>query len=387
MNDFYENTISTVRGSRPTRHKGRTMNRTMRITGAALALTLALTAIPALAAEGRIPIWQPISITPGMEGKYILTRDILATGIVAIDIQPGTVSVDIDLNGFTIYGSVGVPAIQAVGVDSVTVRNGLIHGGGGDGIAATECRKVVIEDVKIEFVDNHGIALYYVANFAVRRNIIHGAAHGDGIMVDGGTVDPFMYLEGTIEDNLIRECGGGIGVILGSSVAILNNRIEATTSADGIFVSPGPQQDIAGCAACLIANNTIQEAAASGMWLSWFQNGKIYNNVVTWSGAQGIWLDVGSDNNLVLDNNASGNITDGILANGGGNHFERNVLNINGSWGLEMWSSANTYRGNTGQGNSGVPPACFGFPATTDICDHTSASTSPMGDNVMPTPL
>jgi nitrous oxidase accessory protein NosD len=359
----------------------------MRITGAALALTLALTAIPALAAEGRIPIWQPISIGPGQEGMYILTRDIPASGLVAIDILPGTVSVDIDLNGFTIYGSVGVAAVQAVGVDSVTVRNGLIHGGGGDGIYASDCRKVVIEDVKIEFVDNHGIALNYVANFAVRRNVIHGAAHGDGILVDGSSVDPSMYLEGTIEGNLIRECGGGIGVMMGSSVAILNNRIEATTSADGIFVSPGPQQDLAGCAACIIANNTIQEAAANGMWLSWFQNSKVYNNVVTWSGAEGIWLDVASDNNLVLDNGSSANSANGILADGGGNHFERNVLNQNGNWGLEMSSSANTYRGNTGQGNGGVPAACGGAPATTDICDQVSASTSPLGDNVMPVPL
>jgi hypothetical protein len=359
------------------------MSKTSRITGAGLALMLALTAIPALAAEGRIPIWQPITITPGMEGKYILTRDILAAGIAAIDIQPGTVSVDIDLNGFTIYGSVGVNSIQARGVDSLTIRNGLIHGGGGDGIAAFECRKVVIEDVKIEYVDNHGIGLYYVLNFAVRRNIVHGAQAGDGIYVDGTWIDPFMYLEGTIEDNLVRECGGGISVIYGSSVAILNNRIEAAMT-DGIFTSAGPIQDTPGCVACLIAGNTIQEAFSVGMWLSYFQNGKVYNNVVTWSGQQGIWFDQGSNDNLVLDNVSGHNGQDGILSHGNQNHFERNVLNMNGLWGLQIWGTDSVYRGNMGKGNAGVPAACFGVPATTDICDHTFTGTSPLTDNVMP---
>jgi len=363
------------------------MNKKIRIASTGLALLLAITAIPALAAEGRIPIWQPINIAPGGEGMYILTRDIIASGAPAIDIQPGTPAVDIDLNGFTIYGAAGFNVIQAVGVDSLTVRNGTIMGGGGNGIEAMECRKVVVEDVKILFSDTHGVALYQVPNFAIRRNIIHAAQHGDGILADGTVIDPFIYVEGTIEDNLIRECGGGIAIMMGSSVAIINNRIEATTMADGIFTSAGAQQDVPGCVACLIAGNTIQESAASGMWLSYFQNGKVYNNVVTWSGQSGIWFDEGSDDNLVLDNVSGHNISDGILSNGNRNHFERNVLNRNGSWGLEIWGASSTYRGNTGQSNGGAPPMCFGAPSTTDICDHSGTGVSPLTDNVMPFPL
>jgi len=362
-----------------------------RIASAGLALLLAMTAIPALAAEGRIPVWQPISISPGGEGMYILTRDILASGAPAITIMPGTVAVDINLNGFTIYGAAGFNVIQAVGVDSLTVRNGTIMGGGGDGIFTMECRKVVVEDVKVQFTDTNGISLNYVANFAIRRNIIHAAAHGVGILVDGSSVDPFMYLEGTIEGNLIRECGGGISVMLGSSVAIINNRIEAPTAGNGIFISPGPQQEMPGCVACLIAENTIQEASANGIWLSWFQNGKVHNNVVTWSGGEGIWLDAGSDNNLVLDNVAGQNGSNGMLVDGSNNHLERNVLSQNGfaaGMGFGLWirtGVSNTYRGNTGRANGGGP--CMGMPATTDICDDPSSSISPLTDNVMPFPL
>jgi len=366
------------------------MNKNIRIASAGLVLLLAITAIPALAAEGRIPVWQPISIAPGGEGMYILTRDITASGVAAIDIQPGTVAVDIDLNGFTIYGSLGANTIQAVGIDSLTIRNGTIIGGD-NGIVATECRKVVVEDVKIQLSDTHGIALYQVSNFAIRRNIIHGAAHGDGIIADGTVIDPFIYVEGTIEDNLIRECGGGIAIMMGSSVAIINNRIEATTSADGIFISGGAQQDAPGCLACLIAENTIQEAAANGMWLSFFQNGKVYNNVVTWSGAEGIWLDESSDNNLILDNVAGQNGSNGMLVDSHNNHLERNVLSQNGfaagaGFGLHIRNGiSNTYRGNTGRANPGGP--CIGAPATPDICDDPAASTSPLTDNVMPFPL
>jgi hypothetical protein len=377
------------------------MKNVSRIASAGLVLLLAMTATSALAAEGRTPVWQPITIMPGGEGKYILTRDITAlVGMPAIDILPGTVAVDIDLNGFTIYGTGGVNVVQAVGVDSLTVRNGTIMGGGGDGISATECRKVVVEDVKIQVVENHGIGLYRVANFAIRRNIIHAAQQGDGIMADGTLVDPVMYVEGTIEDNLVRECGGGIAVFAGSSVAIINNRIEATTSADGIFISPGPQQDIPGCAACLIAENTIQEAAANGMWLSFLTGSKIHNNVVIYSGAEGIWLDVGSDTNLVLDNVVSFSGGNGLLVDSFLNHLERNLLNSNGlatgmGWGMWLRNGGqNTYRGNTAQGNVGPPAACPGFPATTDFCNTGPANVSPLnqpptlaGDNLMPTLL
>ena len=102
------------------------------------------------------------------------------------------------------------------------------------------------------------------------------------------------------------------------------------------------------------------------------------------SGQQGIWFDQGSNDNLVLDNASGHNGSDGILSHGSQNHFERNVLNQNGNWGLQIWGNSTTYRGNTGQSNSGVPAACFGFPSTADICDHSGTGTSPLTDNVMP---
>ena len=79
------------------------MRQNLRIVGAVLALIITVAALQAYAGEGRTPIWQPTQINPGNEGKYIVTRDITAApGAPVIEVFPGTVAVDIDLNGFTL---------------------------------------------------------------------------------------------------------------------------------------------------------------------------------------------------------------------------------------------------------------------------------------------
>jgi parallel beta-helix repeat protein len=361
---------------------------------ALLALTILLTAPPAVAAEGRIPAWQPVQIFPGMEGKYIVTRDITANpGLPVIDILPGTVSVDIDLNGFTLYG-LDTDIIRAAQIDQLTIRNGTLLFGAGSGISVREARKVVVEDVKIQFMQNKGIDLIEVRTFALRRNIVTNVEQGEGIHIDGSSVDPNIPTSGTIEDNLLRECFRGMTVYFGSSVAILNNRIEASI-ADGIFVSPGMAGALYGCIACLVNENTVQESGANGMWLSHFENSKAYNNTVTFSGALGIFLDFLSDDNLILDNVASQNGNDGLLVQSNRNHIERNVMNTNGlsgvaSFGLLINGFDNVYRGNTARGNPGNPAVCATL-GTTDFCDNGVGNTSPLnqppalvGDNLMP---
>jgi parallel beta-helix repeat protein len=355
-------------------------------------LVAAVIAPAVLADEGRIPIWQPITIGPGGEGKYFLSRNITAPAAgPAIDILAGTVAVEIDLNGFTIYGATS-SVIQARGIDSLTVRNGTIMFGGSSGgeagVWVAETRKVVVEDMKIQFIEGSGIGMFEVANFSVRNNVVVNCQH-DGIFSDGFWVDPAIPTEGTIEDNLIRECGGGIGVLNGSSVGIKDNRIE-NLQASGIFSD--------NCTGCLIEGNTIEEATGHGMELMVFSGGKIYNNVTTRSvQGHGIWLQEASDDNLVLNNVCSRNGNNGLLIDSSQNHVEGNVLNSNGlaglnSWGLYFNGAANIYRGNTARGNPGPAAACPGFPATTDFCDVTGGlNTSPfnqpptlVGDNLMP---
>jgi parallel beta-helix repeat protein len=357
-----------------------------------LSLVAVMTASAVLADEGRTPIWQPVTIGPGGEGKYFLSRDITAPAAgPAIDILPGTVAVEIDLNGFTIFGGPS-SVIQARAIDSLTVRNGTIMFGGSSGgqagVYAEQVRKVVVEEMKIQFIEGSGIGMFEVATFSVRNNVIVNCQL-DGIFSDGFWIDPAIPTEGTIEDNVIRECGGGVGILNGSTVGIKDNRIE-TLQASGIFIDS--------CAGCLIEGNTIDEATGQGMELMVFAGGKIYNNVATGSvQGHGIWLQEGSDDNLVLNNVCSRNGNNGLLIDSSQNHVEGNVLNSNGlaglnSWGLYFGGAGNVYRGNMARGNPGPGAACPGFPATTDFCDATGGlNTSPLnqpptlvGDNLMP---
>jgi parallel beta-helix repeat protein len=349
-------------------------------------------AAPALAGEGRIPIWQPVSITPGMEGKYVLTRDVSAvggSGLPAIDIQPGTVAVDIDLNGFTLYG-VDTDVILAVGVDSLTIRNGTIMFGLGDGISVLDARKVVIEDVKIEFVHGYGIHLTGVTNFAVRRNILVSDPDADPGMIGGIWVDGTQApgpVEGKIEDNQIDSAGFGIQVDVGSAVTIRGNQVEDALQGDGIHVLV--------CDGCLIAENTVQHSAGIGIVLTDANVNKVYNNVV-FGASDGIALLGNTSDCLVLDNNSSQNQPgSGLVVSGFRNQINGNVFNFNASAGIWFMPSAaptnNTFGRNVMRSNAAIPAGSIGCPFTPlpctfpDVCDDAGGNSS-FTDNMGPVP-
>jgi hypothetical protein len=364
-----------------------------RVAGVLLAIALAMVALPIDAAEGRYPVWQSNTlIGPGQEGQYILTRNIWAQpGAPAIDIQPGTMAVEIDLNGFTIYTS-DLPGIHAVGADSVVIRNGTIIGMSDVNlIDVFDTTKLVVEDVKLEWAldspsPNSAIYATSVKNVALRRNIVWRTA-GDGFYLEGAaaTTDPGNPITGIIEDNVIKDTGQGIVLMEGSSVDIVNNRIEKTLT-HGIAISPSPQGGV-GCFSCLVAKNTISNAGRDGLNLKHFEVSKLHNNVVFKSAGMGIYVDFLSQDNLILDNVSGQNGGHGMQVDAPQNHVERNTLNTNGlggsGFGLLLNGSANTYRGNTAQGNvSGVCPGPG--PATTDFCDATAGANNSIGDNYMP---
>src|SRR5438093_788677 len=90
-------------------------------------LAAVLGAVGALADEGRIPIFQPTTIT--QPGHYILTRDVAAASGPLLVIQADHVT--LDLNGRMVSSS-GVTSnlVQiADGFRDITVRNGRLRGG------------------------------------------------------------------------------------------------------------------------------------------------------------------------------------------------------------------------------------------------------------------
>lgn len=376
--------------------------------GGSLALALVVVAAPAFAAEGRIPVWAPLTITcpcpPGTgPGKYVLTRDVSAVAgggapaISVIGVAGALEEVEIDLNGFTVFGDPGglTDVIFASNLRSLTIRNGSVRALGpappGDVIHVIDTQKVVIEDVKT-LDGGTGINLERVLNFAVRRNVVVNPG-GDGIRADG-TLAP-VVISGSIEDNLVRSANGR-GIVIenkNSSTAVRNNRVERA-GADGIRLFSG--------GSFVIAENTVEEAVANGITVDQGQSGKLFNNVVHLSGAAGI-LVVASNSLLVLDNVSSNNISDGMIITGSVNQIDRNTINFNGACGLHFPAASgnNTFGRNMARGNSAagcvcaaiaaavICPAPYGAAgalAAPDFCNESAVANTSFCDNLMPGP-
>lgn len=342
------------------------------LVAAAVCAGLMSATAPAHAGEGRIPVWEPLTITcpcpPGNgPGQYVLTRDVAAiagggAGAITIAGVPGILEhVELDLNGFTVSGDPagGSDAILAFGLRSLTIRNGSVRSLGaapGDSIHVIDVAKVVIEDVKVEN-GTDGIRIENVTSFAVRRNVVAGVL-ADGIHVDNVAVPDLA--SGTIEDNQVRDTNGrGIAVENNfSSVSLRNNRLER---AGGGGISAGGGESL------IVAENTIEESNADGLLVFNVNVGKIHNNVSDRNAGVGLLL-VGSAGFLVLDNVSSNNVLDGMIVDGVQNQIDRNVTSFNGACGLRFGagSNGNTYGRNTSRGN-GVGCACV-FVAPIEVC-------------------
>ncbi len=351
------------------------------------------------AAEGRTPVFAPGSFL-GADGKYIVTRNIAGGAGSVITI--GAPNVDLDLNGFVLTGA-GAPVIMAIaGVDHVSIHNGVLAGGT-VGIEIPNARKVDIEDVKIHNPTGaQGIHLGDVEGAAIRRVEITDTP-AEGISWDG----PATVKHGTIENNLLRRTSAGIVVNSNcSSVAIVNNRLEEPgTGAGGAF--PGFGIVLVTCGASLVSENTVERSRVDSIFLVNSKGNKLLDNVIRAAGGNGIHLDGGSSDALVLHNVVSGSGT-GALASGGSGLLiegmqtvaEGNVLNSNAGIGLHYCGPAacgNTFGRNTARGNTGAvfPGFCGGCPAFApsafppNVCNTGAAcavANSTYGDNLIPGP-
>lgn len=370
------------------------MYKCLKIACAILAILAGLAA-PALAAEGRIPVFLPGSVL-GADGKYIVTRNILNPGPgPAILIAAG--NVDLDLNGFLVSNPAASadPVILIPGSDHVAITNGRLSGGA-SGIDLTgPARDVRIEGVKISDSFGGGPAAIHLldAERAVIRNVEITDGSGPGILWDGGVVK-----QGTIADNVIRRTSDGILIINCSSVGILHNRIEEVGP-------PGLGIGLSGCSATLVSENTVERVSGEGIAVFQGKGNKLFDNLVREAGSHGIHLDRGTFDTLVLNNNSSGNGTGGaghgLWVEGNRNLIERNVLNSNVGAGMLFFtpglplgvSCANTYGRNTARGNTGagVPPCGGAIPLfPPNSCNAAVAcgalDNNTYGDNLIPGP-
>ena len=365
------------------------MSMSRRIVSTMLVVCALAAALPAFAAEGRIPVFAPSIL--GVDGKYIVTRNIMGTGAAPV-INITASNVDLDLNGFTLTEPAGAFAVVLVSAASeIHVHNGtLIAGNASVDVAAAAGRKLILEDLRSQDAAGAGPGALHamgIDSVVIRRCVVVGAPGMTGITVDGPGVH-----SGTIEKNVVRGTLSGINVLNGSAMSIVENAIEGTTVGGG-----GLGIALMG-AGNIIALNTIQEADGTGISvLNRSRGNKLYNNTVFSSGGDGITVLSGgpgafNNSNLILDNVVTASTGNGLFIQGSQNKVENNVLNENGGCGLVFSGPAtgNTFGRNMARANVGGAVFCAAaacpplfFP---NSCDASFGVNDSYGDNLIPGP-
>jgi len=275
----------------------------------AAGLVLALSAPPALAADGVLEINQtcatqtgcfagdtagyPVTISPAAPARsFRLTSDLtLATaGVTAIEVY--ATDVRIDLGGFTVRGAVTcsgsplscAPAGEGYGVlasgERVQVRNGTITGMGGHGVVAGE--NAVIDDLIVSRNAGNGIS---VGSGSTVRGVTASWNAAYGIMVDGGSVvhgctalgnkidGLHAFTQTTFTGNASRQ-NDGRGIQAGSGSLVSGNTVSgnkghgiaavtSTVSENTAYFNVG---DGINCTStCAVTGNTASSNGSAGM--------------------------------------------------------------------------------------------------------------------------
>ncbi len=161
--------------------------------------------VTAHAADGRTPVWQPVTITE--PGAYYVARDITGSGVI---VEIAASGVDLDLAGHTLTTDAGGTAIHAQGPYDVSIHDGVVVAGW------------------------IGIELQRVGNARLERVDVRGAPVLWGIVV------------GSASAAIVRDCrattapGSGTGLaVTGASPAIVARNVVVAPDATGLSMSGG----------------------------------------------------------------------------------------------------------------------------------------------------
>lgn len=310
----------------------------------------------ALAAEGRIPIYEPTTIsTPG---SYVLTRDIDLGSASGSAITISVDGVTLDLNGKTILSDGGNDLIlinyTTPAVIGVTVRNGRISGGYAAIYAPPSgTNRVTLENIHISNTAGAAVELMHVRQLRITNCTIDGAG-SSGIYVDS-VGDAFPAI---IEGNIITDSdGSGMDLSDLRGAVLRNNMIDGFgtdgTDRHGIEIHGDLAYKSGGN---LLVDNIVRRGAGtnSGIYIDASVHDNILerNNV---SGNGGSGLHSLSHRNRIVSCTANDNGTYGILLNGDYNLVDRNTMAANGEYGLSCGNYGNAYRDNIFSDN-GIAP-------------------------------
>lgn len=317
--------------------------------------------------EGRIPIYQPTTIT--QPGHYVLTRDVLhaedSDAPAPIVIQAG--SVILDLNGHAIRGrgnafyDIGLISISTA-VGPVTIENGFLSGTVGAIGGSTP--KLILRNLTIENIRSRAVVV--TTNYLeVSSCFISGETSSivlsspttgiiSGNHLEGGdtAVSLGSFHDGTFQGNNVSAQGGGPTCASFGST----NIIDSNTFSDcntGFFVAGGSH----------ITRNVV-----IGQGVGIYLNGP--TSVVESNTIQGgiAGISVQSDNNFIRNNKIIDSL-DQIRISGSGNILDSNAIE-GGACGINFMSgTGNAYRNNFLRNHS-----------TGSVCGSTTGQTDAGGN-------
>jgi hypothetical protein len=271
-------------------------------------LVVLLMASPAWAvAKGPIPIKPPktFPFVINQPGSYQLISNItVPTDGTAIQIDVSNVT--LDLNGFTVQCAAGViaPGINSATNSSqhnVTVRNGVVHGFGGDGVRLFGSGNVVME-VKVDGNGLNGV------------EVVQGSTVERCIVIGNGLSGITASQDCSIRENVCT--GNGIhGVRASQACAVLRN----TCNGNGVAGIQGDQGSTLIQNTC--SGNSDTGIQAAGQCLVQQNNCSLNDTGISCTGS----------NNAVVENACLHNNTGMNLAGGGANYIAQNKLGANGA--------------------------------------------------------
>jgi len=343
--------------------------------------------------EGRIPIYQPTTIT--QPGHYIVTRDIAVSSGVIVRIM--ATGVTVNLNGHTlsstsmaenlIEGNPGPPDVAGV-----AIRNGQLVGGA-EAIHCTPPNPIVIrlEGLKIAAAAERGIYVQGADVVEIRDTSVR-AAGGFALEVAGTTTPTRAMITGsvlagpgalrlsnavgTVRDNIMMLPPNPI--LPPSPIVELLNAAGSLLEGNGISWDDGsfalPAVQLTGSTGVVLERNVIHGAGGTAanhgisVDATSFQ-AVVRGNSITRCGGNGIRLESSGaqvEGNLVNANGLAGTLA-GIYAGGDNNALEANRVAFNSGAGIFFFnSSGHIYRDNILRANSGGAIAGPGSPDITD---------------------
>lgn len=285
--------------------------------------------LPAFADEGRIPIYQPTSITT--PGHYVVTRNI---SIVAGDvIRIASNNVALDLNGHTLSSSATTGNIVSVsaGLSEVSVRNGRLSGGS-HGVHASDGNRVRLERLEISDSADAGIRLAHMDFAEVLSCRVVGANSSSALGTDLGAI----HIDGTPVDGRV------------------DDNTVISTFFDGIRLEGLQSGEVA--RNVVLSPSLLCSSCGSGLLITGNGGNHVESNILR--DGRGPGMIIASPGSHIHKNSVTGNAEGGISIASNGNQVLENVVvgngdNLDGPWGIIVSGSDNRIKGNEVQGNLG----------------------------------